>query len=375
MISDIHLAEQSSTDRSAVCIIIPSLNPDQKLLDVVHDLSSNGYSNIILVNDGSSSDYDIFFQEAETAFHCHVLRHCVNQGKGRALKTAFNYFLQYFPRKVGVVTVDSDGQHQLADIEACVIDLLHNKNAGISKLTLGCRDFSGNDIPSRSKFGNTLTCHVFDALCGVKVSDTQTGLRAIPTELIPIFLQTKGERYEYEMNMLIDCKQNNIPISEVPIKTIYLEGNSSSHFNPLLDSVRIYAVFFKFIISSLSSFVIDIVLFTIFTLLLKSIFSLYYIIFSTILARIVSSAFNYLLNKHNVFQNSQDNPFAALKYYTLAVVQMICSAASVTVLHQVLPIANESILKIFVDTVLFLLSFKIQQNWVFSGKTKEAVTS
>lgn len=349
------------TARNQICIVIPSLDPDQKLLNLLENLTQSGYAHIILVNDGSSEKYNNFFQTAKNCYHCHVLRHCINQGKGRALKTAFNYFMEHFSDMTGLITVDSDGQHQISDIDACACSLLANPD----KLTLGCRDFTSQKVPFRSQFGNILTRNVFNLLCGIKISDTQTGLRAIPTALIPLFLTTSGERFEYEMNMLIDCKQHNISLQEVPIQTIYLEKNASSHFNPLLDSARIYTVFLKFIVSSLSSFVIDIVFFTLFTFFLKRILPLSYIFVSTAVARIISSSANYLINKHSVFKNHQRKRFSLLKYYTLATAQMLCSAFCVTVLHHSFSAWSETALKVIVDTILFFLSFKIQQNWVF----------
>ena len=210
----------------------------------------------------------------------------------------------------------------------------------------------------------------WERLSGIKISDTQTGLRAIPIDLIPIFLSTKGERFEYEMNMLIDCKQHHIEFKEVPIQTIYFEKNTSSHFNPILDSVRIYMVFLKFIASSFSSFLIDIILFIALTFLLKGAIPRSYILVATILARIISSAFNYLNNKRYVFKSLWKSRFTLPKYYVLAVVQMLCSAFLVGTLHGTLPLWHESVLKIFVDTILFLLSFKVQQNWVFKDYKK-----
>ncbi|HIX95513.1 MAG TPA: bifunctional glycosyltransferase family 2/GtrA family protein [Candidatus Gemmiger excrementipullorum] len=354
-------------DKKQIVIAIPALDPDQKLLDLLGRLRQSGYTHIILVNDGSAPEYDAIFCAAQQQYGCCVLHHCVNQGKGRALKTAFNEFLQNFADKAGVVTVDADGQHQIDDINACAASLWANRD----KLTMGCRDFGSANVPLRSKFGNILTRHVFSALCGVKVSDTQTGLRAIPTALVRKFLATVGERFEYEMNMLIDCKQYGVQIVEVPIATVYLEENASSHFNPLLDSIRIYSVFFKFIASSLSSFVVDILFFTAFTALLKPVLPGLYILAATVLARLISSAVNYLLNKKTVFQDRGKNRYALPKYYTLAAVQMLCSAFFVTKLYSLVPLLNESVIKMLVDTVLFLLSFKVQQNWVFKGRKEE----
>ena len=350
--------------RDSIYIVIPSLNPDEKLLKLLDNLKTNGYVHIILVNDGSEARYDSYFETAEKEYGCIVLRHCVNQGKGRALKTAFNYFLWHCRDGFGVVTVDADGQHRLEDIGNCMDTLLKEPD----KLIMGCRDFSKENVPFRSKFGNVLTKHVFSLLCGVKVSDTQTGLRAFSRDLVRKFMKTKGERFEYEMNMLIDCKEEKIEIYEVPIETVYIEDNASSHFNPLLDSIRIYSVFMKFILSSLSSFLVDIIFFTIFTSLFKSWIPAYYIFAASFAARIISSAVNYLINKNTVFKNKENTRSSFVRYYILAACQMICSAFLIDFLFGYIHVLNETVIKIIVDTVLFLLSFKIQREWVFKHK-------
>ncbi len=353
-----------NASRDSIYIVIPSLNPDEKLLKLLANLKNNGYTHIILVNDGSEAHYDSYFETAEKEYGCIVLKHCVNQGKGRALKTAFNYFLWHCKDGFGVVTVDADGQHRLEDIGNCMDALLKEPD----KLIMGCRDFSKENVPFRSKFGNVLTKHVFSLLCGVKVSDTQTGLRAFSRDLVRKFMKTKGERFEYEMNMLIDCKEEKIGIYEVPIETVYIEDNASSHFNPLLDSIRIYSVFMKFILSSLSSFLVDIIFFTIFTSLFKSWIPAYYIFAASFAARIISSAVNYLINKNTVFKNKENTRSSFVRYYILAACQMICSAFLIDFLFGYIHVLNETVIKIIVDTILFLLSFKIQREWVFKHK-------
>lgn len=181
----------------------------------------------------------------------------MNLGKGRALKTAFNHCLlasggisggaDSVCRGIpGCVTADSDGQHTPADILACMRSLWDNPES----LILGCRDFDGPAVPARSSFGNKCTRQVFRYLLGLSVSDTQTGLRAIPAFFMEKLLEVKGERFEYETNMLIEAKNLNIRILEVPVKTIYIEENKTSHFNPIKDSLRIYLVFGKFLFSS-----------------------------------------------------------------------------------------------------------------------------
>lgn len=346
-----------------VAILIPAYEPDEKLLALLAGLAGAGLSPLVVVDDGSSPACAPIFAAAEGVAGCTVLRHAVNLGKGRALKTAFNHLLVAYPGCTGAVTADADGQHTVADISACASALREHPQS----LILGCRDFGGDGIPPRSRFGNRLTCKVLSILCGIKVSDTQTGLRGIPQGYMKRLLATQGERYEFEMNMLIDTKEAQVPMVEVPIDTIYLEQNRSSHFNPLRDSMRIYKVFFKFILSSLSSFVVDILLFTILVWLLKPAFPGLYILLSTIGARLVSSACNFLINKAQVFAAQGSTLPTVAKYVFLAICQLLLSAGLVGLFYR-LTFLSESILKVMVDTVLFLISFQIQRDWVFAKK-------
>jgi glycosyltransferase involved in cell wall biosynthesis len=345
-----------------IAILIPAYNPDHKLPELVNDIIKAKYKNIIIVNDGSKSECNEIFNLLSQHEECTVLTHHVNQGKGQALKTGFTYFLDNFGNAVGLVTVDADGQHAIEDSE----ELYDNPNSFV----LGVRDFSAENIPFRSRFGNVLTKSVFKFTSGLKVSDTQTGLRGISSDFAKKLLRVPGERYEFEMNMLLECKTYKIEIKEVKIKTIYIEENKSSHFNPIVDSIKIYSVFFKFISSSLLSFGVDILLFTIFIFFLKDIMPHSYIIGATILSRVLSSLINYSINKNAVFKSKGKNTI--VKYYILSVVQMLTSAFGVYILFSLLG-TGEVVIKIVVDTLLFLLSFVIQREWVFKSNQVDFV--
>jgi putative flippase GtrA len=318
---------------------------------------------ILLVDDGSGEGYRELFLKACEQYGCVLVRHGVNLGKGRALKTAFNYFLNECPGFLGVVTLDSDGQHTVDDVMAVVRALQKNPE----RLILGCRDFSGREIPPKSKFGNVLTRNVLCFFCGVAVSDTQTGLRAVSRDYIKILMNVQGERYEYETKMLIECKPSNTEIEEVPIQTIYEDNNSGSHFNPIKDSIRIYAVFGKYILSSLFSFVVDIGLFTLFSYLFKPVWATY-IFVATVVARVLSSVCNYLLHKKWVFQ-SKGGGETFVKYVVLVVCQMVASGILVSFLYAKWPL-SETLSKMVVDTALFVVSFFIQRGLVFAAKKK-----
>lgn len=220
--------------------IIPSLNPDYKLERLVDELIENDFKKIIIVNDGSS-DKEIF-DKLEKKDECIVLTHDANKGKGCALKTAFKYYQDNLSNDYcGVITLDSDGQHSVSDVINISNVLVDN-----DMFILGTRLFNTKETPLRNKTGNRITSCVFKWLYGVYLKDTQTGLRAIPNRLINLHLETIGERFEYEINALIDLVKVKEKILQIDIKTVYLENsNKNSHFNPFVDSYRIYKIMFK----------------------------------------------------------------------------------------------------------------------------------
>ncbi len=350
--------------RWQVPIVIPSYEPDEKLSGLLKKMKETGFRNIVLVDDGSGGEYTHFFDEAQEVYGCRVLHHAVNQGKGRALKTAFNYCLQEFSDMPGVVTADSDGQHSPECILSCVDMLLAHPDA----LIMGCRCFEGGDVPARSEFGNKCTRIVMKYLTGITVSDTQTGLRGIPRAFMERLLMVKGERFEFETNMLLETKERKVPIVEVPIRTIYIEENKTSHFNPIKDSLKIYMIFGKFLFSSLSSSVVDLALFSMFCFLAKGMdwgrFS--YISVATVFARVLSALYNYSLNLKVVFQSENSVKTTLPRYALLAAVQMALSAFLVSRLYPLFG-GLEVLVKIPVDVLLFFLSFVIQREFVYGA--------
>lgn len=349
--------------RSAV-IIIPALNPDDRLNEYIRELISNGFENILVVDDGSRAEKKPIFLEIEKYKECTVLYHAINMGKGRALKNAFNYYLINFSEDYkGVITADSDGQHTVQDVLKLEKSIQENTEC----LTLGVRDFNRDNVPYKSKFGNKMTRSIIKLLYGGNISDTQTGLRAIPNGVLYKYLDLYGERFEYETTMLIESLHNNIPINEVQIETVYINDNKETHFRPITDSWTIYklifTIFFKYILSSISSAVVDFLIFSILTFILRDVEIGLRIGIATVVARIISSLYNYCINKNIVFQgNGRPNTF--LKYYILCILQMCCSMGGVYVLCYYLHL-DELIAKIIVDGLLFLLSFQVQRTWIF----------
>lgn len=351
-----------------VTIVLPSLNPDEKLNMVVDGLLGAGFTDIVIVNDGSDEQHMEPFLKADSHKEVTLLTHEVNKGKGRALKTAFSYVIENRKDIAGVVTVDGDNQHTAHDIKACADKMAAEQD----KVILGCRDFSKDNVPFKSRFGNNSTSMVFGLFCGIKISDTQTGLRAIPYQYLPLMCETEGERFEYETEMLFTLKKNHITFLEVPIETVYIEENASTHFNPIKDSIKIYRIifrfWFKYLLSSGASFLLDYGLYTLLIFLIGNktdrLMRLFFAVFP---ARAVSSLFNYIVNRKAVFQSDAPVGKTVAKYYALCVVQTGLSFGIVYLLSSLCSAGSvfEVILKPIVDIVLFLLSFQIQQKWVF----------
>lgn len=353
-----------------ISVILPSLNPDEKLLLVVEGLIKEGFDDIIIVNDGSDEEHLAPFKQASEYKEVTILTHEVNRGKGRALKTAYEFCIANRPDIDGVVTVDGDNQHRPPDIKACCEKMKENPN----KVVLGCRDFSGEAIPWKSQFGNNVTKGVFRFACGIKISDTQTGLRVIPAKYLKMMSEVKGERFEYETRVLLEMKRRHIDFVEVKIETVYIEENATTHFRPIKDSIIIYAVIIKYVIGSLASFLIDIGLFTALQYLIgDNITKSMNILVSTIGARIISSLFNFFYNRNAVFESEESLGRTMLRYYILCVCQMGVSYGFVNLLALITGASKvlTSVIKVLVDIILFILSFQIQRRWVFSSKKED----
>lgn len=355
-----------------IIVLIPAYKPTGLLLDFVEKLSDH-FMHIVLIDDGSGDEYrDLFNKCVQVNSNVKLYRNVVNMGKGRAIKNGINYSFNIYNNKInsgdinGFVTVDADGQHAVKDICNCCNVFKDNSN----KLILGSRVF-GENVPFRSKFGNVITSFVMKVFYGISLKDTQTGLRVFSTDNAKIFASLSGERYEYEILMLIEASRQKIELLEENIETIYFDDNSTSHFNPLVDSYKIYKVilseFFKFSFSSLFSFFVDISFFSFFINIFKSISS-YYVIISAVLARIISSLVNFTINKNVVFENKGSVKDTILKYYSLAVIVLIISSSSTYLLAKAFN-GKEVPIKICVDLMIFFVDYRIQRI-LFKNKTK-----
>ena len=364
-------------DLSKISVVLPSLDPDEKLIAVIDGLLEYGFTDIILVNDGSKPENLHYFEDAAAQHpEIHLLHHEVNKGKGAALKNAFRYFLANRPEGYGVVTVDGDNQHHPEDTRACCEHMLKTGH-----VVLGCRDFNQEDVPARSSFGNKTTSVIFKIFVGMTISDTQTGLRALPRNVLKILVDVYGDRFEYETNMLLAFKNHGIKFDEVKIRTVYIEENKSSHFRVIRDSWRIYklilAHFFRYTLSSLVSFVVDSGMVYLLTVLLRAILNDPLLgAVATVGARIVSSLLNFYMNKKLVFRTKVNTFKALIRYYALAIPQLIVQSALNTLIYSIFSIGSDqpglrTMIHIVIMTILFIVSFTIQQRWVFAPQNSK----
>lgn len=335
-------------------ILIPAYKPDARLPQLLECLREKNVD-VLVVDDGGGPSYEPIFEKC-VALGVPVVRHAVNLGKGRALKTGLNEILMRWPDVSGVVTADADGQHTPEDIQK-VIDALRDHP---DTLIVGGRAFSGQ-VPWKSRAGNAITRVVYRISTGIRIHDTQTGLRGIPKGAIPQMLPLAGERYEYEMNMLLKLREWVLPVCEIPIETVYIDDNSGSHFSPLRDAIRIYRVIFRYLFSALVSFGMDYLLY----LAWIHWFGLNVTI-SYGLARILSSLLNYKLNKHTVF-GGHGGKKALVRYYLLVLVQMGAGMGLTTLLVN-LNLLSMNVAKLPVDILLFCISYFIQRDFVFRAE-------
>ena len=346
-------------------ILIPAYNPDEKLLALLPKLKER-FEHIVLVNDGSTTGKEVFEKAAPLVDT--VLVHEKNRGKGAALKTGF----AHIGNATDIITADADGQHTPEDI-AKVAEGLRSHRDG---LVLGVRSFSGK-VPLRSRFGNWWTRWFFFLMTGLMVRDTQTGLRGIPAALVPRIAKIPGERYEYEMAMLADAKRHPSRPLQVPIETVYLDENATSHFHPVLDAIRIYRSLFQFCISSVLSFLIDNGVFAavIWVMAAKDTPRRDDVLVALVAARLISSHFNYFYNRFVVFRRGDGERAGAHRsYYGYFGLVLAVGAASYALTEGCSALLDVqgvaiTIVKIVADTVLFVASYLVQKKFIFARRS------
>lgn len=332
-----------------VLVLIPAYEPDLRLVGLIQALRTPTVR-VLVVDDGSGDAYDGVFAVAAEA-GADVVRTPRNRGKGAALKTGFAWASEHAPGEI-IVCADCDGQHTPTDI------LRVAEAVRPDTMVLGGRRFTGR-VPLRSRFGNAVTRWVFRAVTGRRTFDTQTGLRGYPADLVPWLLAVDGDRFEYEANLLLQARAARVEVVEIPIETIYLDENASSHFRPIADSARIYAPVIRFALSGLAGAAIDWV----------GVLSLMALtgnlLVSVVSARVVSALVNFRLNRTLVFGDTGDARTALKRYAALAVAILVANYALLATLVDMLGVPLV-LAKLVVETGLFIVSYVVQHRGVFT---------
>lgn len=337
-------------------MLIPAYQPGNALVELVKALAETESIAIVVVDDGSSPQHRPIFDAVADFPAVTLLRHATNGGKGAALKTGFRFILRQDESALGVVTADADGQHDVRDI----LNVRARFAEKPDSLVLGVRSL-GRGIPLRSRIGNQITRSVMRVVSGQDLTDTQTGLRGIPRTLLESMLEVTACGYEFELEMLIAVKHRGIRVIQEPIRTIYEPGNPTSHFQPILDSMRIYFVLLRFAFIALLTAALDNLFF--------------YIIFgfsgSIALAqtgaRLSAVLFNYSTVRRAAFHSQEPHKILLPRYLTLVVVNALLSYAGIRLLTSTLPIGVLPA-KLLTESLLFALSFTLQRDFVFTRR-------
>lgn len=340
-----------------IAILIPAYEPDEQLLKTVEALSAMGTGPIVVVDDGSSPSCAECFRILESIGTA-VCHHNQNMGKGAAIKTGVRYISEQFPDCAGIVTADADGQHSPEDIRRVAERTVRAKNS----LVLGVRDFGQENVPRNSFLGNRITSLVFRIITHVSCPDTQTGLRGIPAALFPMALAAEGNRYEYEMNFLLDAAGQKFEFDMVPIQTIYIDNNRASHFRVVRDSFLIYRRPVTFLLGAMVSSLVDLGAFYLF---LRFFFQndRSYSFLVSVLARILSGCVNFLFNKKLTFRSKGNSVRESIRYLCLFLAVMLVSSEGVALLSWIpVPIL---LIKAVVDSCLFIVNYIVERRWVF----------
>ncbi|EPH02538.1 hypothetical protein HMPREF1531_01846 [Propionibacterium sp. oral taxon 192 str. F0372] len=330
-------------------ILIPGYQPDHRLTDLLATLPRS--QKVVVVDDGSGPQYALWFAKA-ARMGATVLTHEQNRGKGQALRTGFTWIAEHHPG-ADVVCADSDGQHTNSDINL-VAQALSNSDA---EMVLGVRSFTGK-VPLRSRFGNVVTRSIFHMATGRSLADTQTGLRAYPARMLNWLCTIDGDRFDYELKVLLEAIREQMTIEQVGIETIYLDENASSHFRPIADSWLIYRPLLGFCASSLLAFTVDFVLLTVFLALGMG------LIGSIVTARVLSAAMNYIINRTVVFEHGNPAPVRETlpRYAGLAAVLLLGNIAVMWVLT---PVLGSFWAKLLTEITLLVISYTVQRLVVF----------
>jgi putative flippase GtrA len=337
---------------SKIIFLIPSYRPTVLFCELLEEFRQMDPSPMVVVDDGSGSGYSELFQRAARVRDIVFLKNAVNLGKGAALKHGMNHVLVNYPDCMGVVTADADGQHAADDIMKVANELRSRS----TEVIFGSRDFK-KDVPFRSKIGNVISRYIYRFLIGLNLSDTQTGLRGIPRRLMELSLCIQSNRYEFETEQIIAAKAAGLQFREVPIRTVYIDNNNGSHFNPVLDSFRIYFVLLRYALSSLATALTDLLVFYILTANGMAVLG------ANMSARAFALWIQFMLLKKYVFKSK-----AGLSIFAAYVAYVFFSGYVSSLVQQqfAVHLVNSTLLaKVVVESIIWIFNFMFLRDIIF----------
>ncbi len=352
---------------SGVTIVIPSYNPDDRLIKTIVDLHLAGADDIIVVNDGSTSDSSQIFEQVSSLSGCEVIAHSYNRGKGAALKTGIAHCLDNRPHSKGVVTVDGDGHHRVSDVISCGHRMLSS-----GQVILGMRERNDKTISRRGRYGNSVTSSAIKIVCGYTVPDPMTGLRGIPRKYLSTFLQTKGDSYDFETNMILDFKRRGIPFRLFRIVGEYYSDGKKSHFRLVRDSAAIFGEIFryfsqqfKYLMSSLLSYAIEYIGY----LIILANFPQLGITLANYICRVLSGVANFYINKNIVFKSKKNYGRTVVRFILVTLLIILLSTEAIVLINEIFTEDSNNVaryVKMPIDGLMFFLSYFLQKKWVFA---------
>lgn len=336
-------------------VIITIYKKDRTTIDLCSQLYELGAEHIIVVNDGCITG-DEYFNEL-ISIGCHILTLEKGSGKGTCIKAGAKYAYENIYNITGFITADADGQHRAEDI----MRVSRALEIRPDNLILGKRDISKSKMSFGHRIGHKAASAYFKVITGVKCKDTMTGLRGIPVTLYDIVINTKGQRFEYEMNFLTKCADLKVPFYNVNIVTNQ-PSDSASNYRLFKDTFLIYRTPLRFATASMGCTIVDLVLFTVFTYLLPASIQ-WNVALATLMARVVSGCMNFLINRKVIFDNDSKAGNQALKFFILFFFIMCASTVTVSALSFI-PVPA-TLIKAIVDLLLWAVNYTIQRKWVF----------
>ena len=292
-------------------LLIPIYEPNDDVLPFLKTFKEGDFDYFLCVNDGSNSTYNEKWEKIKSETLFDVISYNQNKGKGYALKQGIKKIIKEHPEIDYILTADGDGQHLLKDI----LNIKAQAELHSEALILGTRDFA--NVPAKSKSGNTWSARYFKLATGKKLSDVQTGLRAIHKSMFQTAILCPGTRYEYEMNFLMEVARN-FEIEQVPIETVYINNNAESHFRPFIDSMRFMIMPILYLLVSVGAWAIDTLIFGILERTVYPNPSLIDLLAMVMISRAISAPFQFFMLRYAVFHTRGKFLQNAAKYFALA---------------------------------------------------------